>query len=113
MGIQMQRKRRRSYKFTEKTHSKKAMVSMGVSGASLLLYLIFTYLSYRCGGTLSAYYGSFGVLAMIMSVVALILTLPTLKEEDTFTFFPRIALALSVISTLCWVGTYISGFMRG
>jgi len=109
----MARRRRSSYKFTEKKHSKKAMVSAGIAGITLLMYLIFIYLSYKVGGQLSTYYGSFGFLAMILSMVALGLSVPTLKEEDTFTLFPKLALGLSVVSTLCWVGTYISGFMRG
>lgn len=109
----MARRRRNSYKFTEKTHSKRAMISAGIAGASLLMYLIFIYLSYKVGGTLSAYYGSFGFLAMIAAIVALVMAFTTLKEEDSFTFFPKLALATSVLSTLCWVGTYISGFLRG
>ena len=109
----MARRKRNSYKFTEKTHSKRAMISVGIAGVSLLMYLIFIYLSYKVGGNLSAYYGSFGVLAMIAAVVALVMSIMTLKEEDSFTLFPRLSLVTSIISTLCWVGTYISGFVRG
>ena len=109
----MARRRRNSYKFTEKTHSKRAMVSFGIAGCTLFMYLIFIYLSYKVGGNLSAYYGSFGFLAMIGAVAALVVSLPTLKEENSFALFPRLALATSVLSTLCWIGTYISGFLRG
>lgn len=109
----MARRKRNSYKFTEKTHSKRAMISVGIAGVSLLMYLIFVYLSYKVGGTLSAYYGSFGVLAMVAGGIALVLSITSLKEEDSFTFFPKLALATSILSTLCWVGTYISGFLRG
>lgn len=109
----MARRKRNSYKFTEKTHSKRAIVSLSIAGGSLLMYLIFIYLSYKVGGNLSAYYGSFGFLAMIGAVSALVISLPTLKEEDSFTLFPKLALATSVLSTLCWIGTYISGFVRG
>ena len=109
----MARRKRNSYKFTEKTHSKPAIVSFSIASCSLLMYLIFIYLSYKVGGNLSAYYGSFGFLAMIGAVAALVISLPTLKEEDSFTLFPRLALVTSVLSTLCWIGTYISGFLRG
>ena len=109
----MARRRRNSYKFTEKTHSKRAMISLSIAGCTLLMYLIFIYLSYKVGGNLSAYYGSFGFLAMIGAVVALVLSFPTLKEEDSFALFPRLALLTSVLSTVCWIGTYISGFLRG
>ncbi|MBQ6843565.1 MAG: hypothetical protein IJO60_02890 [Agathobacter sp.] len=109
----MARRKRNSYKFTEKTHSKRAMISFGIAGCTLLMYLIFIYLSYKVGGNLSAYYGSFGFLAMIAAVVALVMSLPTLKEEDSFTLFPKLALIVSALSSICWVGTYVSGFLRG
>lgn len=109
----MRRRRRRSYKFTEKTHSKKAITSAVMAGISFIMYLVFIYLSYSVGGTLSTYYGGFGFLAMVISLVALGISIPTLKEEDSFTLFPRWAFIASILSTLCWVGTYILGFMRG
>lgn len=109
----MRRKRRKSYKFTEKTHSKKAMISVGMAGVSFAMYLTFIYLSYCGGGTLSAYYGGFGFLAMLLGFVALIVSIPTLKEENSFVFFPRLAFVISVLAVLCWFGTYILGVMRG
>lgn len=109
----MRRRRRKSYKFTEKTHSKQAIVAVVLAGISFVMYLVFIYLSYDGGGTLSAYYGGFGFMAMIMGIVALFMSIPTLKEEDSFTLFPRWALCASILSTICWVGTYILGFMRG
>lgn len=107
------RRRRRSYKFTEKTHSKRAMISFGMSMVTLLIYVIFVYLSYKAAGQLSAYFGAFGVLAMLVAIVSTGLAATTLKEEDSFTLFPKIAMATSVLSTFLWVGNYVQGFMRG
>lgn len=107
------RRRRRSYKFTEKTHSKKAMVSVGLAGISEIMYLIFVYLSYKGAGTLSTYFGGFGVMAMILAISALVNAITTLKEEDTFPLYPMVAVVLSAIASLSWVGTYIIGFIRG
>lgn len=109
----MRRRRRRSYKFTEKTHSKKAIVSVSMAGVSLIMYLVFIFLSYSGGGNLSAYYGGFGFLAMLIAVVSFGVALTTLKEEDSFTFFPYLALVTSGLSALCWIGTYIQGILRG
>lgn len=109
----MRRNRRKSYKFTEKTHSKQAIASAVMAGVSFIMYLVFIHLSYRAAGELSAYYGSFGFLAMIVSLVALGISIPTLKEEDSFTLFPRWAFIASILSTVCWVGTYILGFVKG
>lgn len=107
------RRRRRSYKFTEKTHSKKAMISFGLGAATLLTYFAFVYLSYKAAGQLSAYFGAFGVLAMIVAVVSLVFAITTLKEEDSFALFPRLAMITSVVSTLLWIGNYVQGFVRG
>lgn len=109
----MRRKRRSSYKFTEKTHSKRAIVSAAMAGVSLIMYFVFIYLSYSVGGALSAYYGAFGFMAMMIAMVALVLSIPTLKEEDSFVLFPRVALGTSVLATVLWLGTYIQGFLRG
>ena len=107
------RRRRRSYKFTEKTHSKRAMVSFGMSMVTLIIYVIFVYLSYKAAGQLSAYYGAFGVLTMLVAIVSVGLSITTLKEEDSFALFPRLAIVTSVLSTLLWIGNYVQGFVRG
>ena len=107
------RRKRRSYKFTEKTHSKKAMLSFGLAAVSLVTYLVFVYLSYQAAGQLSAYFGAFGVLAMLVAIVSVGLSVTTLKEEDSFVLFPRLATITSVLSTLLWVVNYVQGFMRG
>ena len=107
------RRKRRSYKFTEKTHSKRAMISFGLAAVSLVTYFVFVYLSYKAAGQLSAYFGAFGVLAMLVAIVASVLSITTLKEEDSFALFPRMALITSVLSTLLWIGNYMQGFVRG
>ncbi len=107
------RRRRRSYKFTEKKHSKRAMVAFGLAVVTFVTYFVFVYLSYKAAGQLSAYYGAFGVLAMIVAIVSVGLSVTALKEEDSFTLFPRMAIIASVVSALLWIGNYIQGFVRG
>ena len=107
------RRKRRSYKFTEKKHSKRAIISFGIAMSTLVTYVVFVYLSYQAAGQLSAYYGAFGVLAMLVAIVSVGLSITTLKEEDSFMLFPRLALVTSVLSTLLWIGNYAQGFVRG
>lgn len=107
------RRRRRSYKFTEKRHSKRAVTSFVLATITLVTYFVFVYLSYQSAGQLSAYFGAFGVLAMVVAVVSVVLAITTLKEEDSFTFFPRMAMITSIVSTLVWIGNYMQGFVRG
>lgn len=107
----MFRKKRRSYKFTEKKHSKKAIVIWLTALLTLGAYLFFVFLSYKAAGQLSTYYGAFGVLIMLMAIVVMCLSFTTIKEEDTFQLFPRMAVVTSVLATLLWIGTYIGGYI--
>lgn len=103
------RRRHSSYKFTEKTHSKRGMVATGLAAVLLVLYVVFVNLAFRADGKLSMYYGSAGVMAMLVSVIAAVIAIGSLKEEDSFKLFPRLGLGLSIISMVCWIGTYVMG----
>jgi|UniRef100_UPI00402524A1 uncharacterized YccA/Bax inhibitor family protein len=105
------RKRHGSYKFTEKTHSKRGIVATVLALALLVLYLVILELAFRANGGLSAYYGSIGVLAMLASVVVIVVAAGSFREEDSFRLFPRLGLFLSVVNIVCWVGTYVMGFV--
>lgn len=105
------RRRRNNYKFTEKAHSKRGIISFSISAVAVLLYLIFVYLSFKGAGTLSMYFGSVGVFAMLLSVIAFVISVLSLFEEDTFKIFPRLGFGTSILAALCWVGTYIIGFV--
>lgn len=105
------RRRRRNYKFTEKSHSKRAIAAFAIASVLLILYLIFVYLAYKGDGGLSTYYGSAGVMAMLLSVISFVVAITSFGEEDSFQMFPRLALITSMLSSVCWVGTYVMGFM--
>ena len=96
-----------------KLTSKRAIIYFLMGVASLVTYLAFVYLSYKAAGQLSAYFGAFGVLAMLVAMVATGLSVTTLNEEDSFMLFPRLALMTSILSTCLWIGNYIHGFVRG
>ena len=104
-------KRHGSYKFTEKTHSKRGIVATILALVLLVLYLVILELAFRANGGLSAYYGSIGVLAMLASVVVVVVAAGSLREEDSFRLFQRLGLFLSVVNIVCWAGTYVMGFV--
>lgn len=107
----MGNRRRRGYKFTEKTHSKRGMVATLISLLLLVWYLVFVYLAFHSNGNLSAYYGSAGVLAMLLSIGGIFIAAGTFREEDSFKLFPRLGFILSLLDTVCWCGSYIWGFL--
>lgn len=104
-------RKRNNFKFTEKTHSKKAVAALTVSIGMIIMYVAFLALAYRGSGNLSAYYGSAGVLAMLVSFITLIFSIQSLFEENSFPFFPRLSLFSSLLALVCWVGTYVLGFI--
>ena len=108
----MVRNRRRGhYKFTEKTNSRKAFVSLGMAAVSILVYVIFVLLSFNESGQLSTYYGSAGILALLLSLSAIVLAIQSMLEEDSFKKFPRLAILFSIIAVLMWGATYGMGFV--
>jgi uncharacterized membrane protein (DUF485 family) len=104
-------KRRHGYKFTEKTHSKRGMLATFLAFLLLLWYFIFVEISFRQNGALSTYYGSAGVLAMMLSVVVLVFAFGSLKEEDSFVLFQRAGIIFSFLAVFCWIGTYALGII--
>jgi hypothetical protein len=87
------------------------MLATFLAALLLLWYLLFVDLSFRHQGKLSTYYGSAGVMAMLLSVVVLVIAAGSLKEEDSFPLFPRVGLGLSLLAMICWIGTYALGFV--
>jgi hypothetical protein len=87
------------------------MLATLLAGILLLWYLVFLDLAFRQKGNLSAYYGSAGVMAMLLSAVVLVIAAGSLKEEDSFQLFPRAGVALSVLDLFCWIGTYALGLV--
>lgn len=106
------RRRRRSYKFTEKTHSKRGIIATALALALFLWYLVFVNLAFRAQGQLSTYYGSAGVMAMLLSVVLVFFVAGSLKE-DSYKLFPRLGLGLSLLTAFCWIGTFVWGICIG
>lgn len=104
-------RRRERFKFTEKTHSKRGIVTFAVSTLLLVIYIIFLNMAFRGDGSLSMYFGSVGVLALVLVVCCVIFSIQSLREEDSFMLFPRLALIMSVLALLCWGGTYAYGFI--
>lgn len=107
----MRRRHKGGYKFTEKTHSRRGIAATVLAFLLLALYAAFLYLAFSEDGNLSAYYGSAGVLAMLVSFASVVFAAGSMREEDSFQLFPRLGLLLSMLSVACWVGTYTLGWM--
>lgn len=106
-----QRRHRRGYKFTEKTHSKKGIFALVLALASSAIFAAVVYQSFQSGGNGSMYLGSAGVSSMILSVVALGVAISSLREENSFKLFPYLATVFSFLATGTWIALYVMGFL--
>ena len=99
--------------FTEKKHSKRALIGLLLAMASLAGLVILLAVSTARGGESSAYIGSGGLFFLLTGIVALYFAVPTLRDENSFQTLPRVGTALSVVACLLWAGLYAWGFIYG
>ncbi|MDE7253209.1 MAG: hypothetical protein K2O32_09760 [Acetatifactor sp.] len=88
--------KRKNYIFTNRRHSKRAIMAtiLGIiSNSSLVIVL---YLSYLSGGAVPLSYGLTGLLAAVFSMTGLILGVVAVRDKDTFKFFPVVGTFLNL-----------------
>ena len=102
------RRRKYGYKFTEKTQSKKGIAAFMLSIA-IFIYVIVN--SFHHGGNGSMYLGSAGVSSMLVALVAVVLAVMSLREEESFKLFPYMSTVLSFLAAGMWIAIYVIGFM--
>lgn len=107
----MRRRRRGNYKFTEKKQSKRGIIASCIAFLSIGIFAYVVWNSYTHEGAGSMYLGSAGVASMILSVVAFVVAVLSMREEDTFRLFPYLGLICSFLAMGTWIGLYVIGFM--
>ncbi len=105
------RRRRGNYKFTEKTQSKRGIVGFVIAIVSIGIFSYVVWNSFSHEGAGSMYLGSAGVASMILSVVALVLSIMSLGEEDSFKVFPYLGTFCSAAALITWIALYVMGMM--
>ena len=101
--------RRKGYKFTSKSHTKRGLISSGIGFFSLLLLGGLFYLSYQEAGNMAAYGGFLGFLSMLGAAVGLILAMKSFHEEDKFYLFSYVGCVLNGMLLVGWIILYILG----
>ncbi len=99
--------------FTEKKHSKRALIGVVLAAVSLVGLIILLAVSTAKHGESSAYIGSGGLFFLLVGIVALYFAVPTLRDENSFPILPRIGTLMSLIACLLWAGLYVWGFVYG
>ena len=92
---------RKNYIFTNKKHSKKAIMSTVLGTISLISLNIVIYLSYLSGGVAQSGYGVTGFLATVFSITGLGLGIAAVRNKDYYRVFPWVGTVLNLITLGC------------
>ena len=92
------RRRKYGYKFTEKTQSKKGIAAFFLAVLSIAIFIYVIVNSFHRGGNGSMYLGSAGVSSMLVALVAVVLAVMSLREEESFKLFPYMSTVLSFLA---------------
>jgi hypothetical protein len=104
-------RRYRSYKFTDKHHSKKGILSSAAGALSFILTNVAMYISYTNKGDGENYLAVFGFLAIIFCICGLIAANQSLKEEEVYYFFGRVGMILNLFLFVLWIAVVGMGFL--
>ncbi len=63
--------------------------------------------SFHHGGNGSMYLGSAGVSSMLVALVAVVLAVMSLREEESFKLFPYMSTVLSFLAAGMWIAIYV------
>lgn len=78
---------------------------------SLISFVIMTVLAFKSAGALNIYVACYGILAAIMAIVSLIVSIVSLREENTYRTIPYASTFLSIVAVLIWGAVYIGGIV--
>ena len=107
----MHTRHKRGYKFTDKKRVKKRNCCMDTVGYIIGGLIAVIACSFQDGGNGSMYLGSAGVSSMFVGVIALFNAIVSLREENSYRFFPYLATVCSFLAVGVWAALYIVGFL--
>ena len=96
---------------TEKTQSKKGIAAFILAVLSIAIFIYVIVNSFHHGGNGSMYLGSAGVSSMLVALVAVVLAVMSLREEESFKLFPYMSTVLSFLAAGMWIAIYVIGFL--
>jgi hypothetical protein len=104
------RRRRRTYKFTEKRQSKLGIAALMLAIFSIFIFGLVVANSFMHDGNGSMYLGSAGVSSMLLAVIAFVMAIRSLMDENVFKLFPYLSTIVSFLAAGGWIMLYVIGF---
>ena len=104
-------RRSRSYKFTDKRHSRAGIRSTIAGMIALICTLADLYYAYMAKGDAGRQAALLGMIALICSIYGAVVGKRSFKEEEVYYFFSRLGTFMSFILLIFWVAVTIWGFI--
>lgn len=94
---------KRSYKFTDKKHSRQGLAASALGLFSLVLGAVVLVMAFRQSGEAGKIVGLLGLLSMLSGVLGFILALRSFHEEDVYYLFSYIGTGVNGVLTILWM----------
>ena len=104
-------RRYRSYKFTDKHHSKGGIRSSIAAAISLICTVIDIQGADAAKGNAGNYMALFGVIAIAACVYGAYVGSKSFKEEECYYLFSRLGTTISMILLIFWIAVVGMGFL--
>ncbi|MBR3825618.1 MAG: hypothetical protein IKJ39_10540 [Lachnospiraceae bacterium] len=101
--------KRKNYKFTNKGHSAKAVLSTFFGALSCISLISLIYLAYLKKGNAPFNYGIAAILALVFAIVGMVLAVLAVQEKEKFLVFGWIGVGLNALAILGVSGILYAG----
>ena len=91
-------KKRRGYKFTNRKHSERAIMSTALGTIGMVSMIVVLAGSYRSGGEVGTGFGFTGLFAMLYALVGLVLGTLPLLEKRYYKLFSVLGIVLCLLT---------------
>ncbi len=105
----MQKRKSKSYKFSDKVHPIKGILSFVFAAFGIITFITTSYLSYTTKGNAGLLVGLVGVMALLFCVAGVILALMAMRQKDIHYRFPIIGGILCAIMLIGYIMMYTLG----
>lgn len=100
---------KRSYKFTDKKHTKQGIISSILGLAALILLAAGIITAYGMEGGAGPSAALMGFLSMAFSIIGFVLGARGFHEEDAYYLFSKIGIGLNGVLFILWVLIFVAG----
>ncbi|MFA9463349.1 MAG: DUF6142 family protein [Velocimicrobium sp.] len=84
----IQNRKRKGYKFSDKVHPIKGILSFAFAVISIIIFIITSYIAYKSKGNAGILVGLAGVIALLLTISGVILSIVALREKEIHYQFP-------------------------